>query len=72
MPLNYWNVFGQLYINDHIGSTESWANEFGLSLRVQPFGLSMNAMGAVAALLLPKANLSDLRILTIIGLWLVE
>ena len=53
-------------------------NEFGLGLRVQPSGLSMNAMGATTALTMAEGealgfkNLSDLRISRIIDLWLVN
>ena len=43
---DYWDVLGQLYVDYHVGSLKPWANDLGMKLRAQIYGLPTAAMTA--------------------------
>ncbi|KAH6671659.1 hypothetical protein B0J14DRAFT_78466 [Halenospora varia] len=47
---DFWDVLGSLYIDNHVVPVKTWANSHRMQLRVQPYGLQTDAMGAAAAL----------------------
>ncbi|CAG8982944.1 hypothetical protein HYALB_00003522 [Hymenoscyphus albidus] len=47
---DFWDVLGDLYIKNHIHPMQSWAQTHDITLRVQPYGLQTDAMGAAASL----------------------
>ncbi|EPE28610.1 secreted protein [Glarea lozoyensis ATCC 20868] len=64
---DFWDVLGALYIENHVVPVKEWCHSHGMQLRVQPYGLSTDAMGASAALDIAEGeslgfkNLDDYR-----------
>ncbi|KAF2111355.1 hypothetical protein BDV96DRAFT_649918 [Lophiotrema nucula] len=47
---DYWSVLGDLYTQQYVKTLEDWAHGYGMTLRVQPYGLQTDAMQAAAYL----------------------
>lgn len=64
---DFWDVLGDLYIVNHVLPMQKWSHTHGISLRVQPYGLQTDAMGAAAVLDIAEGeslgfkNLDDYR-----------
>lgn len=64
---DFWDVLGSLYIENHVLPLQTWSKTHGISLRVQPYGLQTDAMGAAAVLDIAEGeslgfkNLDDYR-----------
>ncbi|CAG8951852.1 hypothetical protein HYFRA_00005656 [Hymenoscyphus fraxineus] len=64
---DFWDVLGDLYIRNHIKPMQSWSQTHDITLRVQPYGLQTDAMGAAASLDIAEGeslgfkNLDDYR-----------
>lgn len=64
---DFWDVMGQLYVDNHVGSVKPWAHDLGMKLRAQVYGLPTAAMTASGAIDIPEGeslgfkNLGDYR-----------
>jgi hypothetical protein len=64
---DYWDVLGQLFDEHHVGEMQAWAHSLGMKFRMQPYGLSTDAMASTAKLDISEGeslgfkNLDDYR-----------
>lgn len=64
---DFWTVMGQLYVDRHVGTIKPWANDLGMKLRAQVYGLPTAAMTASGSVDIPEGeslgfkNLGDYR-----------
>ncbi|KFA60780.1 hypothetical protein S40285_06318 [Stachybotrys chlorohalonatus IBT 40285] len=64
---DYWDTFGKMYIDNHIGTIQPFAHDLGMKYRAQVYGVPTDSMSAAAKVDIPEGeslgfkNLGDWR-----------
>jgi hypothetical protein len=64
---DYWDVLGQMYLDNHVATVKPWAHGLGMKMRAQTYGLPTDAMSSEGAVDIPEGeslqfkNLGDYR-----------